>query len=54
MTAFATAARRRQGELIGGTAGAELITQADAWLRSQGVRQPKSFTDMLAPGFPTG
>ena len=54
MTAFATAARRRQGELIGGTAGAELITQADVWLRSQGVRQPKSFTDMLAPGFSTG
>jgi tetratricopeptide (TPR) repeat protein len=52
MTAFATAARRRQGELIGGTAGADLVTQADAWMRSQGVRQPESFTRMLAPGFP--
>lgn len=52
MTAFATATRRRQGELIGGTAGAELVTQADAWMRSQGVRQPESFTRMLAPGFP--
>jgi len=54
MTGFATAARRRQGELLGGTTGAELITQADAWLRSQGVRQPERFTGMLAPGFPAG
>jgi len=52
MTAFATATRRRQGELIGGTRGAEMVTQADAWMRSQGVRQPESFTRMLAPGFP--
>jgi len=52
MTAYATATRRRQGELIGGTAGAALVTEADAWMKSQGVRQPEGFTRMLAPGFP--
>jgi hypothetical protein len=51
MLSCAAAARRRLGELIGGTEGTALIIQADAWYASEGVKNPERFTDMLAPGF---
>jgi hypothetical protein len=45
------AARRRLGEITGGDEGAALIELADDWMTSQGVVNPKRFTEILAPGF---
>jgi len=53
MAAYLAAARRRCGQLVGGTEGAELVTAADRWMKSQGVVSPDRFTAMLAPGFPS-
>ncbi|HEY3356371.1 MAG TPA: hypothetical protein VGQ83_24185, partial [Polyangia bacterium] len=48
----AAVARRRQGELLGGDAGAALVAGSDAWMATQRVRQPGRWTAMLAPGSP--
>jgi eukaryotic-like serine/threonine-protein kinase len=49
MTAHADAARRREGELTGGDAGAALVAQADAALRAAGVAIPERMAAVLAP-----
>ena len=51
LAAFASAARRRYGELIGGAAGASCVERADAWMRSQGVVNVDRMHALLAPGF---
>jgi hypothetical protein len=48
MHLYAAAARRRLGEVRGDAA---LVTQADEWMRYQGVRNPVRMTGMLAPGW---
>jgi hypothetical protein len=43
------AAQRRLGELRGGDEGATTVAAADAWLASQGVRNPRRICAMLYP-----
>ena len=45
------AARRRLGQVIGGERGAEMIANADDWMRNQGIKNPLLMTRMLAPGW---
>jgi eukaryotic-like serine/threonine-protein kinase len=52
MKLFAAVARRRIGQLVGGTRGAELVAEADAHLVARRVRVPDRATNCLAPGFP--
>ena len=51
MALFATAARRRHGEIVGGSEGAGETADADAWMRAQEVVNPTRMTALLAPGF---
>src|SRR5882672_4134544 len=51
MELYATAARLRSGEIIGGDHGAELIFAAEDWMRKQQIKNPAAFANMLAPGF---
>ena len=51
MLLYAHAARRRLGILIGGDEGAELVTTADTWLKSQVVKVPEKMVEVLMPGF---
>jgi hypothetical protein len=51
MRAFATIAKRRLGETLGGDEGAALVHDANAWLSSEGVKDPTRFTAVFAPGF---
>jgi len=48
---FATAARRRRGELLGGDEGRALLGQADAWMRERHLADPARITAMVTPGF---
>ena len=50
--AYAAAARRRLGGLLGGSEGADLVRQADDWFAGMGGRRPERLTAMLVPGFP--
>lgn len=50
LAAYAAAARRQYGTLIGGEAGRAHVAQADAWMAAQGVVDPTRFAAMLAPG----
>ncbi len=52
--AFAAAAKRQRGRLIGGESGAALMREADAWFASEGVANPARFAAMLAPGIGPG
>lgn len=49
----AAVARRCLGEMIGGVEGDSLISQADAWISTQGIQDPARWTAMYAPGFAT-
>jgi hypothetical protein len=51
MALHAAAARRCLGKLTGGDEGARLIDRAEAWMRSETVKNPARMTAMLAPGF---
>ncbi len=50
MRLFAAAARRRQGDLMGGAEGEEVRGRAEAWMADQGVRSAERMTALLAPG----
>src|SRR6266705_2916393 len=49
--AYAAAARRRYGQLLGGAAGASLVAAAEQWMRAAEVANPTRMTAVLAPGF---
>jgi len=52
MRLCAAAARRRLGGILGGDEGAELVAQADKWMKSEGILNPRRMISVLAPGFP--
>jgi hypothetical protein len=49
MSLLARIARRRRGQIVGGTEGATLVARADAWMAAEGIRSPARFAAMLAP-----
>jgi hypothetical protein len=49
MLFHAAIARRREGQLLGGSAGAQLVRDADAWLTARGVRDPERVAAVFAP-----
>jgi hypothetical protein len=51
MRLHAAAVRRRLGERLRDDRGKELITEADAWMAGQKVKNPEAMTRMIAPGF---
>lgn len=51
---YGAAARRRQGQLMGGGAGRALATAGEAVMQSQGVIDLEATTEMLAPGCQPG
>jgi hypothetical protein len=50
MPLFAAAAKRRQGQVIGGDEGRGLIAAADNWMAAQGIASPQTMAGMLVPG----
>jgi hypothetical protein len=50
MHLWASATRRRLGELLGNGAGRELVREADAWMAAQGIRNPARMAAVFAPG----
>jgi eukaryotic-like serine/threonine-protein kinase len=50
MPLFAAAARRRQGELLGGAEGLALVEGANARMKSKGIGDPLRMNAALAPG----
>jgi hypothetical protein len=52
MGMYATAARRRLGQVLGGEQGRGFIESATAAMSSRHVQNPARLTAMLAPGFP--
>jgi hypothetical protein len=50
MKAYAAAARRRLGQLVGGDEGTALVAEGDAILRREGVKNLEAMTEMLVPG----
>jgi eukaryotic-like serine/threonine-protein kinase len=48
---YATAARFRLGQHIGGAAGRVLLTEARAWMQGQDIREPEQMLELWAPGF---
>ncbi len=51
MAMMSAAARRRLGELKGGSNGQALIDESEAAMRAEGVRDPARLTAMFANGF---
>ncbi len=51
MLGLANAARRQLGLLLDDSTGRTLVEQADAWMRSQGVRDPARFARTFVTGF---
>ncbi len=51
MPIFEQVARLRRGQLLGGSAGAELISGAEAWMRGQSIQDPAAMAEIHAPGF---
>ncbi len=47
---YAAATRRRRGQLLGDHTGAGLITEADGWMKRQGIAKPERMARVLAPG----
>ena len=50
MAAYAAAALRRRGELLGGEEGRAIVASADQFFTGQGIADPERMTAMLAPG----
>ncbi len=50
MRLHAAAARRHLGPVVGGDEGRAAVTQADEWMRGQGIRDPARLAAVLAPG----
>ncbi len=50
MALYATASRRRRGQILGPPDGTRFIDDADDWMRSQGIVRPERFADVLVPG----
>ena len=51
MQLYATVARRRLGEMIGGDRGRELLAKTDRWMTRQMIKNPAKMANLLAPGF---
>src|SRR6185436_2131511 len=51
MQLYATAARRRLGEKLGGDRGRQLIAQTEEWMAKQQIKNPARMMNVLAPGF---
>jgi hypothetical protein len=51
---YLAVARRRRGELSGGSEGRALIAQADEWMSAQTIKVPARAAAMLAPAFSVG
>jgi hypothetical protein len=51
MALYAAAARRCLGGLLRGDEGRQLSDGADAWMRTEMIKDPARMTAMLAPGF---
>jgi hypothetical protein len=47
-----SAGARRQLGLLRGNRGQALVREAETWMSSHTVRNPRSMTRMVAPGFP--
>jgi len=52
MALYATLARWRRGQLLGGGDGYALVTAANEWLAAQRIREPRRLAAVLLPGFP--
>jgi serine/threonine protein kinase len=51
MHLHAAAARRRLGQMLGGSQGQELVRQAEEWMSGQTIRNFDCMTALLAPGW---
>jgi hypothetical protein len=51
MRLHVAAARRRLGEKLRDERGSQLVAEADAWMKGQGIKNPEAMTRMLVPGF---
>ncbi len=51
MELYAAASRRRLGEMVGGDYGYQLLTETNAWMAGQRIKNPDAMTRMLTPGF---
>src|SRR5262249_1832631 len=49
MALHAAVARRRRGQLLGGSDGRALVESADAWMQTKGIRNPARTAALLAP-----
>jgi hypothetical protein len=47
---LARVARRCRGELIGGSAGEDLINGCDEWMKTESIKNPARLAAMMAPG----
>jgi hypothetical protein len=50
MRLYAAAARYTRGELLGDSAGTALRAEAEQWMKSQNIHNPRRFARMLVPG----
>ncbi len=53
MKLLAAAARRRQGELLGGAQGGELVKLADGFMVVQKIQNPQRMAELFVPGIST-
>jgi hypothetical protein len=51
MRMFAAAARYQHGKLVGGESGEAQRQRAEAYMRSESIREPERFLRILVPGF---